>query len=175
MQIRKVVNKNEKTNKNEDTIVWKEGVKLRWDDFQSDYYAGQRVVATSSVKLKLEYNVGYSVQWFIVQCLFFKKESSVKLGKSDYILNHEQGHFDIGEIYARELRMKIQKIRGRINRENYQILDSVYNVVNEMFINEQSLYDKETKQSTDTLQQRIWDLKIKKDLNSFKGFEKQKY
>lgn len=162
-------------NKNKEYIIWDENRKLEWKDFQSEDFAGMGVAATSSVKLRLDYQVLTSVLWYSVQCLFFKKESSVGLGKSDYILNHEQGHFDIGEIYARELRKEIQKIRNKINKKNSQKVDSVYDVVNEMFVNEQSLYDKETKQSTDTLQQKIWHLKIKKRLDSLQEFKKQKY
>lgn len=158
-----------------DTIVWKKGVKLKWDDFCGDNFEGLGIGAASKVKLKLEYPVQKSLRWFSVECLFYKNESTARYNKTDYILNHEQRHFDIGEIYARKIRRDILLLSGSFSTQNYLKLDSIYHSYTVELRLEQDYYDKETDHANDTLKQRTWDVNIDKRLDSLSKFSDHKY
>jgi len=156
-------------------IVWKEGRKIEWSDFQGKDFVGLRVLASSSIGIKLDYKVADPVEWFNVECVFFRTKSTTKKDNSPYILEHEQGHFDIGEIFARKLRKHILSIKGMVNSHNYSMLDSIQHLYLNLLSDEQDRYDKETEHSNDTVQQRLWVLRIRNTLDSFKAYSRHKY
>lgn len=162
-------------NNDKDLVIWEEGIKLKWSDFQSKNFVGIGVTAASMIRLKLDYEIDSKGVWFKVQNLFYKKESTVRSDRTDYVLSHEQGHFDIGEVYARKIRKELFSIKKTIDRSNYQILDSVYRTYNKLMINEQALYDLETRYSNDTIKQKIWNARIQDMLDSLDLYKKQKY
>lgn len=158
-----------------DFVVWEENKKLQWSDFESDSFPGINISALSAIRLRLEYQVKERLDWFMVQCIFSKKHSVASKDRTDYTLAHEQGHFDIGEIYARQIRESIAQFRKTVNKGNYRKLDSVYNYWGERMKVEQVLYDKETENSLDTIQQKIWDIKIRKKLDQLGPYRAQLY
>lgn len=164
-----------KITKEKDYIVWQEGKKLKWNDFYNNEFIGIGITAASSVKIKFTYEVDNYLKWFTVECIFLKNESTARSDKTDYVLNHEQGHFNIGEIFARRLRKRILEIRNTISKKNYLNLDSIYHLYTKMMVEGQECYDKETDFSNDSLQQRIWDKKIRKSLDSLRTYQFRKY
>ena len=60
---------------------------------------------------------------------FIKDKSWIKPKfKNDTVLIHEQGHFDIEEIYARKFRMQISI--GVFNKSNLRTkIDSIYSII----------------------------------------------
>jgi hypothetical protein len=161
--------------KEKDYIIWKEGIKLKWSDFRKNEFAGLGVGATSAIRMKLDYEIDNSVKFFRVECLFLRNESNSRYDRTDYALKHEQSHFDLSEVYARQLRKRLLEVRSSINRSNYLQLDSIYRVYNQADIDMQIVYDKETDHAYDTLQQKVWDIKIQKQLDSLSNFSKHKY
>lgn len=161
--------------KQQEYIVWNEGRKLKWDDFYKKEFIGLGVTAASAIRIKFSYEVDAYLKWFSVECLFLKNESTARYDKTDYVLNHEQGHFNIGEIFARKLRKRILEARKLITKKNYNTLDSIYHAYTQTLIEGQELYDKETDYSNDSLQQRLWDIRIKKGLDSLSKYQNKKY
>lgn len=88
---------------NEDAIIaWTTGKKLSWDDFLCSPQKQGEAVASTSTSLGIAYQVKDGELSFDITCHFSKKKSWGLL-KTDYILAHEQAHFDITELHARKL------------------------------------------------------------------------
>ena len=89
--------------------------------------------------------------------------------KTDYILSHEQGHFDIAEIFARKLHKEMSKYR--FNKKTYQKdLKKIYDAVTEEKTEIQNNYDRETNHSINKREQAEWLKKIKEMLEEYEEF-----
>jgi uncharacterized membrane-anchored protein len=86
------------------------------------------------------------------------------------ILTHEQGHFDITEIYARRF---LKAVRERIanTRELEKEVQNIYRQIALECNVEQDKYDSDVYQ--DRAKQAAWSLKIQSDLESLKDFEQK--
>src|SRR5690349_19213237 len=88
---------------NEDNIIdWSASRKLTWADFKGkpDPASTNAALTHSSITLSSEYS-NKQIK-YMVSCKFNKLLSWGRV-KNDYILKHEQGHFDIAEAHARLL------------------------------------------------------------------------
>ena len=73
----------------------------------------------------------------------FSRNRSWGLYKTDYILSHEQGHFDITEIFARQLNKRMSEYI--FNKNTYQQdLQKIYNDIQREKETLQNQYDNET-------------------------------
>lgn len=153
-----------------DSIRWKEGVKLEWKDFKGGVPFGDSGIKkaasalgiTASVKNSLE----DSIPIFKVEVFFYRSQSWTIL-KTDDLLAHEQGHFDLTEIYARKLR----KIYLELNNKKETDLNKyskAYNEINDELDFAQDTYDKEVYFIDEN--KNKWFLKIAEELNNLKFY-----
>ncbi|HYO20905.1 MAG TPA: DUF922 domain-containing protein [Flavisolibacter sp.] len=88
---------------NEDEMIpWRTQRKLSWEDFHSTPQKQGDAVASTSTSLGISYQVKNGELAYTITCNFSKKKSWGLL-KTEYILAHEQAHFDITELHARKL------------------------------------------------------------------------
>jgi Bacterial protein of unknown function (DUF922) len=146
-----------------DTIPWNSSRKLIWMDFQGepDETSSNAALTSSGI----EFSYGYSNEKFTytITCLFDKKKSWGKL-KNDYILAHEQGHFDISEIHARKLNKALKEYKFNTASAAKEITAMYKQIMKEQTAMQEE-YDAETNHSRDKGQQAAWLEKIRKDLN----------
>jgi hypothetical protein len=147
---------------NSEYIPWITRRMLNWEDFQSAPKRNTEAVASTSTSLGLSYQVSRGQLSYEVTCNFSKLKSW-GLVKTDYILSHEQGHFDITELFARKLHESLSKYQ--FNKRTYKedinrIYQSVVNAKEEM----QNAYDGETDHSRKRRIQREWEEAIEKML-----------
>ena len=84
--------------------------------------------------------------------------------KTDYILQHEQGHFDITELFARKLAKELKEYK--FNPRKYQDdVSKIYKKLMDEKEEYQNKYDKETDFSRNKEQQAEWLEKIKDELD----------
>ncbi len=154
--------------KDDGYIIWDENKKLSWEDFKAPPQKIGEVAALTATHLGFSYNVVNGKVTYTIDCKF-EKNRSWGLIKSDWILSHEQGHFDIAEIYSRKLYKAVSDYR--FNKTSFQSdLDSIYkNIVAEKD-QYQQLYDIETNYSRNKVQQEEWLKKIKNDLIALKAW-----
>jgi predicted secreted Zn-dependent protease len=77
------------------------------------------------------------------------------LVKTDYILAHEQGHFDITEIYSRRLHQAL--LEYNFNRKTYQLdINRIYEKIVREKETLQDLYDKQSDHSRNKKTQTAW-------------------
>lgn len=101
---------------------------------------------------------------------FFDMEESWVVYKEKSVLNHERGHFNITELYARKLRKKISETT--FNSENYRHeLWALYKEYDDLMDKYQDRYDNETESSMDTPKQKAWEAQLKKDLEEMDAYK----
>jgi hypothetical protein len=157
------------TQNNNDSIPWTESRKLTWADFKStpDNNSSNAALTSSKTTFQFSYDSekGFS---FTISCVFDKTSSWGKV-KTDYILSHEQGHFDIAEINARRLNKALKAYVFNSKTANKDV-PAIYQKIMEEQSAMQQQYDDETNYSRDKEQQGIWLEKIKNDLDKLKDY-----
>ncbi|MGV3528506.1 MAG: DUF922 domain-containing protein [Flavisolibacter sp.] len=139
-------------------IPWLANRKLTWDDFQSTPVAASETVALTSTSLGLNYKVLNNSIQYQVTCYFTKYKSWATM-KTDYILAHEQGHFDITELYARKLHQELQAYVYNSRTYKKDISEIYRNVVQEKEAL-QMAYDRQTDHSRNRRVQAEWQERI---------------
>ena len=139
-------------------IPWLDERLLIWDDFQCAPKKNTDAIASTSTSLGIAYQVRNGTLTYAVTCNFSKTKSWGWV-KTDYILAHEQAHFDITEIYARMLHQAMQEYQ--YNHRTYkEDLNNIYNKIvweKEAF---QNAYDHGTDHSRKKRLQLEWLEKI---------------
>jgi predicted secreted Zn-dependent protease len=107
-----------------------------------------------------------------VRCFFIKSKSWKKEGVSETLLQHEQLHFDIAELFARKLRKDLSR-KTSINDNNEIYFKGIYkNVINEC-IAMQLQYDRETNHSRNRQFQVLWEGAIQEKLQQLSNYNKE--
>lgn len=150
-------------------IPWETSRKLTWKDFKGKPFKTAWAAATTASGISYSFTGqergdGYELD-FKVNAFFYPDKSwyQPKLC-DDVVLRHEQLHFDISELYARKLRIKLDSTRFTKNvKEEVKVL---YEQTLEELHRTQSQYDYETNYSRDQEQQLRWNKKIASALNA---------
>src|SRR3954464_14720897 len=78
-------------------IEWSPARKLTWSDFKGKPDPLSDNAALTNSTINFEYGITEKGFTHSIKCRFNKNLSWGRI-KNEYILNHEQGHFDIAEI-----------------------------------------------------------------------------
>jgi hypothetical protein len=142
----------------EDMIPWQGDKRLAWDDFLCEPKVGTDAVASTSTSLGIAYQLTDGALKYHITC-YFNKEKSWGLMKTDYILAHEQGHFDITEIFARRLNESLQNYQ--FSKRTYKKdISQIYQAIVSQKEEYQKMYDSETDHSRNRRTQYDWLEKI---------------
>ena len=101
-------------------ILWQENKKLKIQDFKAEnkdtVKVNQQQFLGAISAIRIEYSSFQrnknSVPDFSVKTYFDPNESWMLL-KNDYVLQHEQIHFDLTELYARKMRKSVESLRQK--------------------------------------------------------------
>ena len=115
-------------------IPWSSDRLLTWDDFKGDVDVLSKHDALSKTRLshKTHFDpvqkttkIKLKINWTKMDASFIPDDSWVKPQKrTNQLLKHEQGHFDIQELVARETEKKLnQKFNGKLITTNYASLE----------------------------------------------------
>ena len=136
-----------------DTIIWQKDSLLTREDFKGKVtkeWAGCCVAAIMIVPNESDGNMLFSVQ-----AVFIKSKSNI-IQTSDYILKHEQLHFDICELFARKLRkMMLETDFTKVKTIIHEI-QTMYNKINMEYAKFQEKYDKDTNHGENPAKQKVW-------------------
>jgi predicted secreted Zn-dependent protease len=136
------------------SIEW--GKPVSYSDFESSPPKADTAAANISVTILLGYSNTKSGELkFRVVAVMDKDQSWMKKEfRKDHILKHEQGHFDIAEIYAKKLDSALKK--KRYTAKDVAILNALYDDYLGQMNELQLRYDQETKGGWDGLAQSKW-------------------
>ncbi len=101
-------------------ILWQENKKLKIQDFRADnkdtIKVNRQQFLGAISAIRIEYSSFQrnknSVPDFSIKTYFDPNESWMLL-KNDYVLQHEQIHFDLTELYARKMRKSVESLRQK--------------------------------------------------------------
>ena len=152
-----------------ETIAWSTENKLTWNDFRGRAPSNDRAAATTASGISYQFSTnsinGEIELDYKVSTFFYPNKSWYQPHLCDsLILSHEQLHFDISELFARKMRIRLasgtftQNVKSEVKTIYKEILDEL-----EEF---QDLYDDQTNFSRDMEQQLIWNDKIKEALKN---------
>lgn len=143
----------------EEKIQWNEDRKLTWSDFRGTPKSWGTYVASTSSGISFSYSIGvsrgtldlnYSVESnFYPQSSWYNPEEV-----DDYILRHEQTHFDISELHARMFRKQLEETKFDLDPQ--QELSDLYEEIEQARRAMQQLYDKETDHSNIKVAEERW-------------------
>jgi hypothetical protein len=154
--------------KEEELLDWSASRKLTWADYQSKPNPDSDAAASTTTYLGISYQISSRSFSYKIESRF-SKTRSWGLHKTEYILSHEQGHFDIAEIFARKLHKKMSEYR--FNNKTYQKdLNKIYEEVTNEKTEMQNNYDRETNHSIRTKVQAEWLKKIALLLEEYAGY-----
>lgn len=158
---------------NDSLLLWQADRPLKWEDFKGSKQLPKDVhlihkVATSGIFIKKEYSQtqGYLPE-VNIRC-YFEKYVAWTITNDIEILEHEQIHFDIAELYTRKVRKCV----------SYLSKDSIYNI--DAYIKKvdfllkeykelDSLYDEEVLLNYE--KQQKWRSRIARELEELKDYE----
>lgn len=148
-------------------MQWDEGRQLRWADFQGVPNLGADYVAStnSGISFSFSYQVqnGKMTMEYEIFSNFYPKLSWYKPNRvSEYILKHEQTHFDITELYARKLRKAMAEKHFKQNPKDE--VNALYNKIERERREMQNRYDGETEHSKNREVELQWRIFVGQEL-----------
>jgi len=146
---------------------WNGQRKLTWDDFRGPVTASDDMSAAAT-----HCSIGFTTargadgnQKVIVYNTFYANMSWVRPdARIQSILDHEQGHFDLCELYTRVLRQRMANF-------NFDVADvrgalmSIYDQVTKEYEDRQQAYEAETTHGTNIAVQHRWMASIANELS----------
>lgn len=157
-------------------IYWQEDQKLIWDNFKSPINRKNNPDVAAYTNCGWEYSVVKSTNpkspVKIEIKTIFNEDKSWKDAKkiNDYILLHEQKHFDIVELFVRKFR-KIVSEKVRTSGDYNKLFKAVYNEISNDYKNFQISYDKETRHGMNKEKQAEYNALISEELENLKSYQ----
>lgn len=158
----------------EEKIIWEENRKLSWQDFRGIPNGADPYVASTnsgiSFSFSLKESSGGTEVDYEVQSNFYPELSWYRPQRvNNYILGHEQTHFDISELYARKLRKKLDSVIALPNfKESAEI---VYNQIEFERRKTQRSFDRESDHSNIKQKEYEWRKHIHSQLQAFDAWK----
>ncbi len=152
-------------------IVWNEDASLRWNNFNgvpNDTVLAAVTYCSIDTQIRIK---GEDIS-IDVRAIFYTDSSWYNKSKiHELTLVHEQGHFDIAELYARKLRKLIAEkiVSGKDYRNSFQ---NLYDENYEAYYDEQLQYDSETLHGTIQKTQYLWIARIVDALTQLNDYKK---
>ena len=172
----------------ENWIPWDENKKLVWSDFKGDNPNSPFAAYTT-------WYVSWNYSWIFSnteECYYefsrisananFEKDKSwIKKGReSDWLLNHEQRHFDIAQVLAKEFNERVQidlkgekfpcpsskKDSATINKKTWNKIQNVFDQEHKKALEMEKDYENDTNHGNNSNKQIEWDKKIQLLLNA---------
>jgi hypothetical protein len=153
---------------NGDPILW--GSKeITWEDFKGKPDPSRRSAATSLSTMEIEIKTSENHRAQALVRAFFQTNRSFARYKDPTLLQHERGHFDIAELYARKLRLELSTRSYPSSTYRHEVM-KLYDQLNEQMDQYQDKYDEETDFSMALDQQKKWYVSIQEELKKLEAY-----
>ncbi len=154
----------------EEKIAWQENRKLRWEDFRGIPNRADSYVASTNSGISFSFSLKESEKGvevdYTVQSNFYPDLSWYRPDRvNEYILLHEQTHFDISELFARKLRMKLESIEDLSKFK--ELSEKYYNEIEFQRRQMQRDYDAESDHSNVESKEYEWREFVASELNTY--------
>jgi hypothetical protein len=153
-------------NNEKDVIVWQEGRFLSWDDFKGKTEKRWSAASTHYDTFKNLTDKGNKAEVEILAVFYVYKSWKRESWINNSVLEHEQKHFDIVELFARKLRKQVQERKYSSYANLKSVSDSLYDVMDKEMDLYQDKYDDETDASMNGDKQREWNKNIMAEIQA---------
>ena len=155
-------------------IAWSADKKLTWADFKGDPAGGNGYVASTNSGISFSYSFavreGELKLSHTVRSKFYPNLSWFMPGHvDDYILKHEQTHFDISELYARKLRKQLEETQFTL--EPKETLDAIYSQAETRRRAMQKRFDEESDHSKIEGKEYQWEAYVAQELKKYEAWK----
>ena len=157
-----------KSVQNDYKILWSSDRKLKWEDFKGAIDTTNSMVQASTFS-EIEVVKSYfenGLPKYIVESHFIKSKSWTN-SRDDYVLSHEQLHFDISELFKRKIVKSFDSLSAK-KIKDYKVYNNTYTNLCKKSNEYQYLYDIHV--YTDSIKQKDWTRKISKELDKLKMY-----
>ncbi|MDN5396235.1 MAG: DUF922 domain-containing protein [Chryseobacterium sp.] len=157
-------------------IIWQEDRKLVWDNFKSPVNRKGNPDVVAYTHCGWEYSVVKSSNpkspVKIVITTIFNEDKSWKDTKriNDYILLHEQKHFDIAELFARKFRKEVEE-KIKTSGDYDKNFKAIYSTIIKDYKNFQMSYDKITEHGMNKEKQAEYNALITEEIDHLKSYK----
>ncbi|NML72463.1 DUF922 domain-containing protein [Chryseobacterium sp. RP-3-3] len=157
-------------------IIWQEDRKLIWDNFKSPINRENMLNVVAYTHCGWEYSVVKSTDpkslvKIEVTAIFNEDRSWKDVKKiNDYILLHEQKHFDIAELFVRKFRKEIGE-QIKTSGDYDKNFNAVYSKISNDYKNFQMSYDRVTQHGMNKEKQAEYNAIIAEELDNLKSYK----
>ena len=150
-------------------IPWAPDRPLRWSDFQARPLLASPAAAMTAYVLNYDGECNGASFTFTVTTTFLPDRSWVKPPllerpiESAAALQHEQTHFDLGELHARTMRRALAAVPDACSKPVEELDGIVQQLLNEDAVLQRQ-YDRETGHGTNPRRQAEWDQRVRRAL-----------
>ncbi len=159
----------------EKEIEWTINRKLTWEDFKGN----PKPISNSNSAAQTYCGFGFQtnqVTMFKKAKIFTKNTFDCNLSwvRQDQknrqdLLEHEQGHFDLCEVYSRQLRKKLEEKRLTVFNLNNDA-NTIFKEVYALYLDRQELYEQETNYGLNRQRQIEFSARISKELRDLNSY-----
>ncbi len=157
-------------NESGERLKWDSQTRLSWKDFKGKSNKNSMLAAETNSGIHFSYQCSGNKMDFDIYAYFDKEKSWTKPNSTDVVLNHEQLHFDITELYARKMRQKFLSLRNPCKKSKAE-LQGVFSALMKEHRTMQNTYDRETNHSLKEKEQAKWQADIESELLKLKEFK----
>lgn len=157
-----------------DKLYWSDRERITIDDFgikSTDDKSG-----LSSAAFSLEYNVNglnFMTKNFNKRVWHYMVRSASQIVMDENVdtyIRYQQTLFDLQELYVRKLRKALSENRKKFVLRNAYADELKDEIIGEDLIQRQTEYNNETNAAKNTEKQRLWEVKIKQELDELKDY-----
>ncbi|MDT0643537.1 DUF922 domain-containing protein [Zunongwangia sp. F363] len=159
--------------KEKEKIKWEENQPLVWTDFKGKPNALSPFKANTNAGISFSYNyserdgsteLNYVIESYFYPQLSWKKE----IDNKEYLLAHEQLHFDIAELHARMFRKALSNYT--IGKNLKKDLVALYKKYEQQQVTMQREFDAETNHSKIREAEMKWREFVKQELEEYQAY-----
>lgn len=151
-------------------ITWSPDRRLAWEDFKAAPDSLNPHHAVTAANLAVDATCAANKFTYKVKCVFLATESWSKNKQSEKLLQHEQLHFDLTEVHARQLRKKLQTLGSSCPDAQAKLADTVKKAFADWKA-EQDKFDAASRHGLDPEISATWATTIKQRLQQLEKFK----
>ncbi len=158
----------------EEKIEWSYDYQLQWSDFKATTASGTGFIASTSSGISYSYSYrevnGKKNIKVIVACNFYPQKSWYsKNDASDYVLKHEQTHFDISELYKRIFNKRIDETQ--FSNHMKKELEALFYQTEDDRVKMQRKFDSESDHSKNKEKELDWETYVAQQLVAYERWK----
>jgi hypothetical protein len=151
-------------------LSWSASRRLTWEDFKGTPDDANTHHALTAANLAVDARCSSNKVVYDVKCVFLPQESWTRNKNSEKLLRHEQLHFDLTEVHARQLRKRLNSMQGNCTNLQSNLNIAVKSAFKE-WREEQATFDKISRHGLDKQEEKLWEELISHRLMSLQEFQ----